>query len=273
MMSVPSTSNNRGEFRIENVVPGKYTIFVVPQQDSDLRSDEVPFEITDHDVAGLLLNTSVGATIAGVVALEDPADKVALSQLQQVRVIAYPQSKGGGFVQSSPIGTDGSFRIGGLPAGNVYIGLNSLTGAPLKGLVISRIEREGIVQSRMLEIKSGETNTLRIVVAYGTGIVRGIVKIENGPLPPNAQIGVHIVRTGQTAPELNSRPPAVDARGHFLIEGLPSGSYTLYVTAFIPGQRRRPPNVKQPVDVTNGRVTEVSLTLDLSANPDVVPNP
>jgi hypothetical protein len=164
--------------------------------------------------------------------------------------------------------------VGGLAPGVANISVGNQYGPPPKGFVISRIEHDGVVQPRTLEIKYGEQITgLRIVLAYGSGIIRGTVKIENGVLPSGAQISVRLARPGQTSSEMNVRPPMVDSRGHFLVEGLTAGSYEVFVTAYVPGLRRRPPSTKQLVTVANGVVNEITVTLDLNSNPDLSPGP
>jgi hypothetical protein len=122
-----------------------------------------------------------------------------------------------------------------------------------------------------VELKAGEETTgLKIIVSYGTGSIRGEVKVENGPLPQGGRVVVWIKRLGDTGS--NFRPYNLDARGHFLIEGVAAGSYELNVNANIPG-RRTPPSAKQPIEVSDGTVNDVVVTLDLKSNPEQLPNP
>ena len=53
-------SDNQGQFRIENLAPGNYSIYVASTPNNELTSDPVPFEIIDADVNGLVLKTSQG---------------------------------------------------------------------------------------------------------------------------------------------------------------------------------------------------------------------
>jgi hypothetical protein len=274
---IPATvaSNSLGEFRIENLTPGKYSVVILPQQESALRADAVAFEVTDQDVTGLLVRTSKGASLAGTVVLEGTDDKTAVTKLGQLRVQAYVRSEGpnSGFGQSAPIDADGSFRVGGLGSGIANLSLGAQDRSLLKGFVISRIERDGIVQARTLEIRSGEQITgVRVVVTYGTAIIRGVVKFENGSLPSGAQVAVRLMKPGETSSEMNMRPSQVDSRGHFVIEGVAAGSYELNVSAYIPGLRNKESSARQQINVADGVVTEVTVTLDLNQNPGP-PNP
>jgi hypothetical protein len=207
--------------------------------------------------------------------LEGTDDKTALTKLGQLRVQAYVRSEGlnSGFGQSAPINADGSFRLGGLGSGIVNLSLGAQDRSLLKEFVISRIERDGIVQARTLEIKPGEQITgVRVVVTYGTATIRGVVKFENGLLPSGAQVAVRLMKPGETSPDMNMRASPVDLRGRFVIEGVAAGSYELNVTAYIPGLRNREPSARQQINVADGAVTEVTVTLDLNQNPGP-PNP
>jgi hypothetical protein len=268
-------SNSQGEFRVENVTPGKYAVQILPMQGSEWRAEPVTFEIVDQDVTGILVKTSAGLSVSGTVVVDgktdDPSLVVNLSQLRlraSVRSKSAPES----FGQGSTVNADGSFRIGGLGPGTAYFSIGSLDNGPFPGLAILRIEREGVVQSRGLEISAGEQVTgVKIVLRYGTGSIRGEVKFENGPLPAGARVSVWLQKPDD--PTLGGRTHGLDSRGHFLIEGVSAGSYELNVNANIPGGRKPQPPVKQTVTVSDGTVSNVSVTLDLAAQPETPPAP
>lgn len=265
-------SDRLGAFRFENLMPGKYSVFMMPQQSSDLRVESVAFEVVDQDVTGIMLRTSRGASVSGTVVLEGNHDKTVQSKITQLRVQAYVRSETatGGFGQSSLVNPDGSFRVGGLPAGIAQFQIGAQNRELLKGFVLSRVEREGVVLPRGIEIKSGEeTSGLRIVVIFGSGIIHGAIKVENGPLPTGARLMIRLAKPDDTT--FAMRAQDVDARGRFVMEGVPGGSYDLYVNSFIPGSRERQPSTKQSISVTEGSVTEVEAVIDLGANTSPTP--
>jgi hypothetical protein len=268
-----TASNSQGEFRVENVMPGKYVVFIMPQPGSEVRVDTVALEIVDQDVTGLLLRTMKGLTVTGSVMLEGNYDKSAVAKLAQLRLQAHvsDESNTSSSWHNSIINTDGSFRLGGLGPGKVYFSLSQPDRRPPVNFTIARVERDGVVQPRSLEIKAGEQTTgIKIIVRYATGSIRGEVKLENGPLPSGGRLQVWIKKLGDG--EANFRPNNLDARGRFLMEGLPAGSYEVNVSASIRGVRAMP-TTKQTVDVTEGTVTDVVLSLDLSSNPGQLPTP
>lgn len=268
-----STSNSQGEFKLENLTPGKYTVFIPPQANSEMRSDAVAFDLIDQDITGLLVKTSQGASVSGVIVLEGTNDKSALAMLSQMRLHAYIQNDGPGisWAQPATINHDGSFRLSGLQNGVANFSLTFTDHRPLRRFTITRVERDGVAQVRGVEVKEGEQVTgIRLVVNYGNGTIRGLVKLENGELPSTARFSVWFTNPGDdpTRPQGTFVPsPQVDSRGHFLVEGLAAGTYEVNASVYIPGSRRWLPPAKQQVNVADGVVTEVTLTLDLAPNP------
>ena len=269
------TSNVQGEFYTEGLIPGRYQIYLFQEMNADLRADTVSFEITDQDVSDVTVRLTKGASLSGVIVFESE-DKAAHQKLLQMRLRAQVAPKPGGpqyFGQSTmaPISPDGSFRLGGLPSGTANVVLTSAMGVFFtKGFTISRIERDGVIM-RGVEVKDGEqVSGLRVFVAYGNGSIRGVVKLENGTLPEGAQMFVRLTKPGEPPPAL--RPSAVDARGHFLMEGIPPGNYEVVVQVFS-GSRTPLRTAKREVTVQDGIVTDVMLTVDLTPPPTPTPKP
>lgn len=276
MVPTMAVTNAQGDFIIEGLAPGKYSVYMFQMSSQvqlpDLRVEQMSFDILDQDVSGITVRLTKGATVSGVVVLESE-DKTAFQKLQQMQLRAFVMTPGsGGFGQSSmsPIGADGSFRLGGLAGGTVNIFLNAAMGNPMatQGFMIARIERDGAALSQRMEVKEGEqVSGIRVVIAYGNATLRGVVKIENGTLPPEGRIFARLLRPGENPGMSMMQPPQVDARGHFMMEGLPPGTYELHVT--VPTGKPGPPRtVKQNITLQDGIVNEVVVTIDLGATPN-----
>jgi 5-hydroxyisourate hydrolase-like protein (transthyretin family) len=268
-MNTLATSNTQGEFILEGLIPGKYSIFLLPNQNNETRAEPLTFDVIDQDVSGVVVRLTKGASVSGVVAFESD-DKTMFAKLSELQLRGYVANPSGGIAMgasaSSPIGADGSFRFGGLPGGTLSFNLGSLNSPyPPKGVNIVRLERDGVIAARGIEIKDGEQLTgIRVVLALGNATLRGLVKIENGSLPEGARIFIRVSKPGE--PNSSVRPSQVDARGHFLIEGLPAGAYD--IIASILGTVPMPPRtVKREVAVADNMVTDVTLTIDMSAPP------
>lgn len=258
-------SNAKGDFLAENLVPGKYGVALFGNPDPEMRADSVTFDIIDSDVSGLTIRLMKGASISGVVVLE-PEDRKAFAKLTELQLrgfVSTPQGSAGmGSTTFSAIGADGTFRLPGLAPGQLNLWLTAQMGMTQpKGYTLLRVEHNGAILPRGLEVKEGDQLTgVRIFVAYGTASIHGVVKIENGPLPENTRLIARLFKAGTPPTGVASAP--VDARGQFLMEGVATGVYQVQVSVFAPGQKQA--TFTRDVNVQEGVVNEVSVVVDLT---------
>jgi VCBS repeat-containing protein len=265
---ISAISNQKGEFRLENIPPGKYSIYLTQQENSELRADALEFQMVDQDVTGLVVRTLRGTSVSGTVVVEGTNDQAVMAKVRQLRIYAWVQGVGnGGGGMPSLVSTDGSFRLAGLAAGIANFEIVGLDYSQPTGLIVSRIERDGVTVPRgSFDIKAGEQiSGVRIVMSYGSGSVRGTVSFENGPPVPGMRFIVRLNKPGEKELRLPQRE--VDARGRFMIEGVPPGTYDLYVNGANPGARERTPSATQSITVTDGAVTEVVISIDVARGP------
>jgi protocatechuate 3,4-dioxygenase beta subunit len=263
-ISQGSVTNSQGEFKLENLIPGQYAIAVRPEHGGDWRAEDLRFEIVDQDVNGLVVRTGKGASLSGVVVFEGVADQTTRERLRNTRVIISVLPDGArsssGPSYTSDVGADGSFHAGGLPPGTALV---SLAG-PQKYRIV-RVEREGIVQARGIEVKQAEDiNAVRVVVAYADASLRGVLTIENGSLPPNGRLFLWLRRLDNTSGLLIDGSPQIDARGQFVVDNLFPGGYELIAGIFIRGSRTPLVQTKQEIVVTNGSSTNTAIKLNLN---------
>jgi len=257
-------SNKDGEFKVENLAPGKYAAYSEPPADSGRYSEAVPFEVTDRDVEGLLIKTSRGASASGVVILEGTDDARVRASLVGGPIVGHiVEGHIGRSDPSATINTDGSFRITGLAPGRLM-----LQPQPRERFRLIRLERDGMVYPRGVEIKEREQLTgLRVVVGHANGAIRGVIRLASGSeLPATARFSVIVRRTEDLVPGIYGSTVQADARGHFRVEGLFPGTYEIAVRVFInapPAQQPRIPPTRQTVVVTNGAVADVAFTLQM----------
>lgn len=259
-----------GKFRLEGLRPGRYTVYTVAAgQASSSYSEPVPFEITDGDVTGIEIKVRRGATISGVAVIENNSDPAVASLLQSVSLYAFVQQKGVASTSyaQSKIGSDGSFHMNGLAPGKAQIGIDGFPSPP-KGLMLVRTELDGLDQQAGLEVTAGaQINGVRLVFVYGTGSVRGEVKLEGGSLPDGMVMQV-LVRSSGDARRI-TRVAELDGRLHFIAENIPPGNYELAVTGITRTSSAKPVPpvefVKQAITVANGVETKVNLVVDVNA--------
>jgi protocatechuate 3,4-dioxygenase beta subunit len=252
-------TNSRGEIRLDNVLPGKYALFLEPSAQRESYVDPVQFEVVDQDIKDLVLRAAAGSSVSGVVVLEGLDDKVAAAKLAQLMVLAHIQTKDRYFSGSSPnavVSADGSFKVTGLRAGVVQFAIWGRGPGSMAPIDITQIDRDGVVQPT-LEIKGGEqVKGVRLIVRQRTGRIRGLVKFENGPIL-SARAHVMVTKAGENSGLMLQ----LDDRGRFISDPLPAGVYEIRVIAYPP--HGRSVTTKQQVAVTDDQVSEVVLTLNI----------
>lgn len=271
-------SNADGEFRFENLLPGKYSVYVQPEPNKEFRANPVRFEVTDSDITGLVIKTVKAASLSGVVVIEGADEKSVSKKLSELQVSAY---------MSLPVPTtdvqemhdmhnvfgmlvkpDGSFRITGLRGGIANISVSSIGRSNTQDTEVVRVERDGIVQTSGINVKDGEhVQGLRLVVRQLTGAIRGQVKIEGGEIPRYSHVFIAIALIDGTTTR-SYRQEQVDSRGRFYVQGLAAGRYEVSINALGQGLRVNPNDTKQEVTVVDNTVSEVVLTVKLKPDND-----
>lgn len=275
-----TTTDVKGNFRLDGLPAGQYSIQLSPDLgflgQTEHYTEPAKFEIKDADLSGVEVQAKRGATISGAVivaANQDAQNKVNLAQLMiSTEITRKPTGQSGtdepaqdfsasGFT-AAKINSDGSFRITGLPPGNVRFELVNISGHAPK---ITRVERNG-VESPAIEVKAGEAVTgVRLILAYAKGAIRGQVNITGGQLPDGWKIIAFANRRDDPGNH-DGGHAEVDGKGRFAMEGLLDGEYELMVVAHMNNRptNQAPPSVRQRVRITNGGEMQVNVTLDLS---------
>lgn len=279
-------TDDRGEFVIRNLTPGRYAAFVFNgfgSAPTDNYSEAVPFEITDADVTGLVIKVRPGASVSGTITVEGTSDRAVLAKLGQLQLFTEMTSAPGTasdgaiypptFINQVPVNPDGSFRIGGLRPGRLSLNLaNFRPGA--RGFALLGITRNGADVSDGIDIGAGEQVTgVRMRIGYGASVVRGTIEVRDGSQPAALPQGMTLRVTARRTNSGDSRYATlgaeVDARGRFVIEGLMGGEYELNVHVFTlpsPGSQTitRLHAIRQTVTVPDGGETIVTVVYDLS---------
>jgi protocatechuate 3,4-dioxygenase beta subunit len=276
-MSPGTPTNSLGEFRLEGIEPGHYAVFISKRFDfnsetnpaAGLISEPVLFDVVDSDVTNLEVKAKKGQSVSGVVVADGIADRKVLARISSLKIGASVQPAPGA-LRVIPMGTsvsvnpDGSFQINGLRPGKVFIYLLGPGGTDPKGFSINRIEREGVPQNMGFDLPPGENlSGIRILMGYGSGIIRGQVKFEGGALPADSTMYISMTRDGIPTQRGSVQ---VDSRGQFLVENLPAGAYELTLQLISFGgswPRGFPSRLQQTVNVTDGADSQVVFTVDL----------
>jgi hypothetical protein len=266
-------SNSQGEFRIDNLVPGKYSVSAHMPSDSDLRAEPVGFDVVDQDVTGLVIKLARGGTsLSGKVVVQGSRERNETTKFSDLHLAVTVSGEGGNEdVRGIQVGSDGNFRFGGLRPGIANFSISDYSNSNKKrAYSVVRVENDGVVQPGGIQIQNSRDLTgVRVVIATSdAATIRGVVKLGNAPLPADVRLFIRLARPGD---RLSNIRPEADARGHFLIEGLAPGTYELSVYAHMLGSQQSIPTIKQLITLEEGAVTEV--TLDLKPTSDLAPKP
>lgn len=273
-MSFGGRTDANGKFRLEGLQPGRYEAFTIGfEANNNSYSDRAPFDISEGNVTGIEIKVRRGGTMDGLAVVENNADPAVSALLQRVQLYAAGQATG----TTSPsysrgqINPDGTFHFVGLAPGKVWLGIQTFP-APPKGLILMRMELDGLDQREGIELAAGaHVSGVRLVFVYATGAIRGEVKIEGGLLPEGTTLQLSLrssdgVEFGGDSRRFNPYIE-VDARGQFVSENIPPGTYELSLRG-LPIDHRKPQAfepVKRTVTVANGAEARVTFVVDLAA--------
>lgn len=264
-------SDDSGQFQFQGFAPGHY--LVTPNARSygggNFYGDPVSFEVTDKDVTGLEVRTVPGLTLSGYVSATGLSTKELMSVLPNLVIMANGLTPANTEMPSggrSTIAPDGTFEIGGLRPGPVSMWITTQRPSALR-TNINRMERDGVPVNQNFEMRESLSG-LHVEIDYGTGVVRGTVKLEGSEVPiTDSRMSVSCKREG--ARDGNPVQFAqVDARGHFVMTNLGPGrfEFTLVISGLGPRPPLSIPPQKHIVNITNGEETEVTFIVNLGPN-------
>ena len=227
------STNERGEFTLGHVAPGRYLFRAVQSQngaeregEQDLEVLSTPIEIGESDVEGLVLSTRPPVTITGAIVFEQGRPATLPSRLQ---VLATTIEPGANFRPPQPaqVRPDLTFTLKGLTS--EYLLRTIATGWFLKSVVIGSED----ITDTLRQFKPEDHVT--IVLSSRGSTLEGTVTDSKGT--PASDVGVIMFAedpAGWMTSSVRMHRSLPDPTGKFKIFGLLPGRY--YVVA---GSRER----------------------------------
>jgi len=264
-------TDSLGRFRFESVPPNTYSAYIESERGGVPTFEEgITFEVIAGDVSELEIRKQRGATISGVVAIEDSNDPSLRARLARVTLVAQNDSNSGSQIimpyGNGAVSPNGTFKLSDVQPGKTRISTGP--GSP-SSFALLRVEHNGVEVSEF-NVNAGDQITgVRLVFAYGVGVIAGHVEVKGGSLQPGMRLWVYAWREGAVQDMGPSQTAELDGRGQFVIEGLAPGTYKLKLTSyrfFPPGGDIFPISLtEQTVTIAGEGRHEVKLVVDLTA--------
>jgi protocatechuate 3,4-dioxygenase beta subunit len=243
-----------GTFQLRNLTPGPYTAQVMMQVNGSTRPvGTLNFDITDKNIKDLIIATTSGATITGMIRLENgelkdvlpppnpnapqPAIPAGISPELAARVAAAnsgrlnvnlqnasPNPLGG--TVNAQVDANGTFKLENVGAGSYYV----VSGTPAK-TYIKAVHFNGTDVTRSpIDVSAGGGGTLEIVLAKNPPGVTGSVQNEKNEPVPQVMVSLWTQDPDNSSVQGGVRTLTTNASGAFNVGALRPGIY--YAAAF-----------------------------------------
>jgi hypothetical protein len=202
-------TDESGRFRLQGLQDGPHSVRLSFDQGRNCYGEPVNFTVAGANVTGLRIKVHHGASITGVVALDGDQNPQVLSQLANVHLDTnyfHSPSQGSWLV---PLDSEGGFQVTGLSPGTASLSVDRFYSPA--GFSVLRIERDGVPQPDGIAIGPGDQITgVRIVLAYGAGVLRGQITFQGGALPPGTFVEVQAVQISEDQSRQTSQSSMAD---------------------------------------------------------------
>lgn len=264
-----------GRFRLDGFPAGVFDIFGQSDSLTEFYCEPIQVEIRDRDVEGVEVRLRRGINISGRIVFEGVTDPQILARVSDIQIqasVKAPEPTPPRFGPTAKVEPDGSFRVDGLWPGQVSLMLGYFILA--QGFYLKRVEHNGEVKDAGIEIVAGrDVDGVRLIVGYGIGSIGGQIKLADGELPAGRYFVVRARFLGKSTDYRGNTVARADVQGRFILEGVPPGEYEVVadinpVNSPDPSSRiilKRPPSYPKVI-VSHGKMTEVSLTLEIVQN-------
>jgi hypothetical protein len=227
------TTDENGGFEISGILKGRYFVDAYLNDQIELITDRVDFEVRDEQVTGLEIKAHPGLMMTGSIIIEGENAEHAFEKLSQSEFQVNSDKLLMG--RKASISSDGSFTIIGLHKGTLGFSFSSIC------FSIIRIEHPGarhevfiprLEERWFIEMAEEDLTDVRIVLKSVDGAIKGRVNIINGRLPLGIILRAVIGRQFENGSWCTDRE--VDANGNFIIEGLEPGEYGVSIRWYMP---------------------------------------
>ncbi|MGB5037231.1 MAG: carboxypeptidase-like regulatory domain-containing protein [Blastocatellia bacterium] len=253
-------ADEQGVFHAEGLAPGAYTAVVLlkTMDQSPDYSGSVSFVIADRDAEGIVVPVYDGVTIRGRVVVEGSAPPDLADRLTRltIRSTTEPPTDDDGdadpyplYSRISNVDANGDFRLMGIKTGVISLDLES-SEQPLQHTWLRMENAETLGRDSNGVIVRGDVTDLRLVIAFGSGAMKGRVHLIDG-LGPAAGAMVYLNCVGA----LEARAARANELGEFRVDHLVPGEYVVRARTSAAGGQTR-------VTVASEAIVDVNVTVE-----------
>ncbi len=214
-----TNSKEDGTFELRNLLPGAYVVAAgMNNPGAGVASEEIT--ITDSDVAGVKMTLTQGTTMTGTIKVEG-ADPKAPKNLTRCTIMLLP-TDGSIRAPSAQPTEDGTFELRGVVPGKYVVAIYNMP----DGMYLKSVRASGQDAARtMIDLTSGVSGTLDILVSPHGAEISGTVKTDDGDALPGAQVTVWPKEVRPDDVLIGGSVFTTDQNGDFHVTGLAPGDY------------------------------------------------
>jgi protocatechuate 3,4-dioxygenase beta subunit len=220
--------NAQGDFMLNNVAPGSYTIVASQFENGQVTSARMPLEVGNGPVTGVLLQPSPGAELRGAVKVEGGTG----TDLSKMRVSFAARTAGGSGMMGGPgaqgsgtVKADGTFSVSNVQPEHYDVRVSGLPdGSYIKSIKVGDSEALETGVDFSPGVMPGE---IAVVVSLAAGALDGAVQSDKPELA-NGAIVVLVPEGRRSESDRFYVTATADATGHFSMKNITPGEYRLY---------------------------------------------
>jgi hypothetical protein len=213
----------QGTFELRDVPPGSYILTAGQWDHGRQYWGRQTVTVGNGDVNGVTLTLGPGSELTGRVHIEGdpPSNKLNLAGMQ---VYLEPRDDTQNGVQPGQLDKAGSFTLKNIPDGSYNVNLTNLP--PDYYLKAARLGSTDVLDSGLSCDQANSPGTLDLVISGDGGRAEGVVTHDDKPFQG---------ATVTLIPDVNHRnqerlysTTTSDSNGHFVLQGIPPGDYSLF---------------------------------------------
>jgi protocatechuate 3,4-dioxygenase beta subunit len=244
--SMPSRGQG-GAFEIQGVTPGSYTLVVDTAEQRRRYTYRQPIEVGSGGIDGLNVTIPAPADLTGQVRLDGQGEL----DFSSLTVTLRFQDPFPGATPNAKVKQDGSFTVEGLMPDNYEV---NLTGLPASYFVKSARYASVEALESGLNLSAGGGGKLELSVSPAAAQVEGVV-VDAKQEPAKGALVTLVPEASRRSHVTLFKTARTDDSGHYTIQGISPGDYSLYAFEDIESGAYYNPDFLRPLESSGETVS------------------